>query len=320
MARRRICDFFFLLREISATLNGMRQKSNPFVAKVDVSIANRLKKELEGHGFTLSTPPYTCFSAKKPGVSCTLYQSGKLVVQGKEKDRFIEFFLEPEVLGCFDYRYSRPTVDTTPRIGIDESGKGDLFGPLCIAGLYAKDDAIAELEALGVRDSKDMHDNTIQTVAAKLKKSYHHQIVRINPAKYNTLYTQFRNLNKMLAWGHATAIEALATKTQCHNVIVDQFAAEHVVETALKKKGVAVTLTQRTRAEEDLVVAGASILARDAFLSGIRKLEEEFSITLPKGASKKTVAAAHLFVKKWGREALEYIAKLHFKSLDGIRE
>lgn len=288
--------------------------SSPFVTTIDISLAKKLTSDLQSQGFELSKPEHTVFSAKKKGVSCTLYKSGKLMVQGKEAAEFLEFYLEPEILGSFKYSYGQLDVDTSSRIGIDESGKGDFFGPLCVAGVYADDKCIAKLQSLGVKDSKLMNDATIKKLAGAIKGCCVHRIVKINPKKYNELYDQFKNLNKMLAWGHATAIELLVKETTCRNVIVDQFADERVVLTALKRKDLEVNLTQRHRAEEDLVVAAASILARDAFLEGLSALGQEFGIKLPKGASKLTIEAGRDFVRRHGRELLGNVAKLHFKT------
>jgi ribonuclease HIII len=292
--------------------------SSSFSAKVDLGISQKLIKDLKDQGFELSKPQYTVFAAKKKGLSCTLYESGKLLVQGKEASSFVEFYLEPEILGKFMYSYGHLEIDTTPRIGIDEAGKGDFFGPLCIAGVYASSEGIAQLRELGVKDSKTMSDKIIIKMAQKIKAACPHHIIRINPLKYNELYGKFRNLNHLLAWGHATAIESLHKETQCSNVLVDQFAAEKVVLTALDRKGLKLTVTQRHRAEEDLVVAAASILARQAFLDGLDRLGKEFSITLPKGASLATIKAGAKFALKYGQEALIKVGKLHFKTLDAI--
>ncbi|MFQ5729376.1 MAG: ribonuclease HIII [Waddliaceae bacterium] len=266
-------------------------KPTIFVTKVDLSIANKLIPDLENQGFAISRPQYTVFSAKKKGLSCTLYQSGKLMVQGKETPTFMEFYLEPEVLGTFAYTYADLEIDKNARIGIDEAGKGDFFGPLCIAGVFASGENILKLKELGVRDSKSMSDNTIIKVANTIRKEHPYHVVKINPLKYNELYNKFRNLNHLLAWGHATTIEALVNKTHCSNVLIDQFAAEKVVEAALKRKNLAVNLAQRHRGEEDPVVAAASILARQAFLEGLKKLGSEFSMKLPKGASSIVIEA-----------------------------
>ncbi|MCB1111835.1 MAG: ribonuclease HIII [Chlamydiales bacterium] len=292
--------------------------NGPFVATVDTALAGKMIADLQQQGFEITKPQYTLFTAKKKGVSCTLYQSGKLTVQGKDKSEFIQFYLEPEVLKDFSHSYPALEIDASPRIGIDESGKGDFFGPLCIAGLYAGGDDVAKLQELGVRDSKTLTDATALRVAKKLKESYIHHIVKINPQKYNELYSKFKNLNRLLAWGHATVIEELVKKTQCSNVIVDQFAAEEVVDNALKRKGITLSLQQMHRAEADLVVAAASILARATFLEGLEQLGKKFGILLPKGASKATIEAGREFIRKHGQPAIDQVGKLHFKTLDAI--
>jgi len=295
-----------------------------FVTTINPSLAPKLMKDLQEQGFTLSTPLHTFFSAKKKGVSCTLYTSGKLMVQGKEMRPFIEFYLEPSILQTFSYTYQEvATADTTgldltARIGIDESGKGDFFGPLCVAGVYAEGDTIAKLKQIGVRDSKTLTPPMIAKLAQKIREICSYQIVKINPLKYNELIVQFANLNKLLAWGHATAIEQLTGKTGCTRVIIDQFANEHVVLTALKRKKLSLDITQRHRGEEDLVVAAASILARSTFVESLEQLEKEYGMKLPKGASQQTIAAGKRFVASYGQENLKHVAKLHFKTLDAI--
>lgn len=294
-----------------------------FVTTINASLASKLMQDLQEQGFTLSTPPHTFFAAKKKGVSCTLYTSGKLMVQGKEMRPFIEFYLEPSILKNFSYTYQAVDtdisgLDRTPRIGIDESGKGDFFGPLCIAGVFAGDDAVIKLKQIGVRDSKTLTPLMISKIAEKIRNTCSYQIIKINPLKYNELITQFGNLNKLLAWGHATAIEQLSEKTGCTRIIIDQFANEHVVLTALKRKKLKLDITQRHRGEEDPVVAAASILARHAFVEGLAQLEKQYGVKLPKGASQQTIVAGKRFVEAHGKDNLKQVGKLHFKTLDAI--
>jgi len=302
----------------------------PFVEKIDLSLAGPLKANLVERGCEVARPQYTVFQAKKKGLSVTLYESGKLVVQGKEMQEFIEFYLEPEVLKTFNFTYSAEGApqkgglqkdtpqqqDASPRVGIDESGKGDVFGPLCVGGVFAGGDQIEQLVKLGVVDSKKLTDDRAHKLAAKIKKMVPWHVVRVNPFRYNELYGKFNNLNRFLAWGHATVIEKLAEQTGCKKVIVDQFAAEWVVESALKKKGLEMDLTQRTKAESDVVVAAASILAREAFLTGLAKLSKDWGLTLPKGAGPKVKEAGRRFLSEHGREELGNIAKMHFKTVN----
>jgi ribonuclease HIII len=292
--------------------------SKPFVAQIDIALAAKMRTDLEQKDFSITVPAYTVFSAKSKDVTCTLYLSGKLVVQGKGMMPFIEFYLEPEVLHSFQHSRAELLIDTTPRIGMDESGKGDFFGPLCIAGVFASGPQVQSLLKLGVCDSKALNDATVSKLAPQIEALCPHYSMQILPTRYNTLYSSFGNLNHLLAWGHATVIEHLVTETGCRTVTVDQFAYEHVMLNALKRKQVAVDLTQRHRAEEDVVVAAASILARHSFLKGLQHLSQEYSITLPKGASSAVIAAGKQLVAKHGREALKHVAKMHFKTVDTI--
>lgn len=291
---------------------------NSYVATIDLAFADKLLLHLQQRECEITTPPYTRFSAKKKGLTCTLYESGKLVVQGKECSEFVEFYLEPEILKTFNFRHPLAKMDLAPHIGIDESGKGDFFGPLCVAGVYVQMEGFATLQALGVKDSKSLTDKTITKLAKEIKRHCLYHIVKINPIKYNQIYASFKNLNRLLAWGHATAIEQLVEQSGCQNVIVDQFADEHVVELALKRKNLVVNLTQRHRAEEDLAVAAASILARDAFIDGLHRLGQELGIVLPKGSSQATIAVGQAILKRWGEEKLREICKEHFKTFNII--
>ncbi len=292
----------------------------PFVATLDKAVIPTLKHELEEQGFEFSTPPYTLFAAKKKGLSVTLYTSLKLTVQGKEMAEFIEYFLEPKILGTFHFTHpvAAAELDLTGRIGVDEAGKGDFFGPLCIAAVYAQGDQIIKMKELGIKDSKDLSDTTILKLADIIRKSFLYEVIRIGPSKYNEMYATFGNLNSLLAWGHATAIEKLSERSHCKNVVIDKFAHEQVVIKAVARKKLDITLTQKVRAEEDLVVAAASILARAAFVEAINKLSEDCGFEIPKGASDKVIQAGKKAVATFGRDVLDKLTKKHFKTTDQI--
>lgn len=289
-----------------------------FVATIDLKEAEKLERDLESQGFVLTKAPYAVFQAKKKGVSCTLYKSGKLTVQGKEKDAFITYYLEPNILKTFSYSYPEVELDKTPRIGSDEAGKGDLFGPLSVCALYADTKGVEALAKLGVRDSKQLSDRAIVKLAEAIKKQCAYQLVELLPKQYNSLYSRFKNLNYLLAWAHATAIAKLLERVSCRKVIVDQFAKEHLVETAIKRKNLSIDLIQRHRGEEDIVVAAASILARAAFVKAIDQLSARYDQLLPKGASKNVRDALCLFYKRYGKDDLSSVAKLHFKTIEEV--
>ena len=295
------------------------KKSSCFVANIDLSLADKLKSDLISQGFELSTPTHTLFQGKKQGISLTLYSSGKLTVQGKNKDEFMTFYLEPEILGSLSYSYPTQNLAMHARIGVDEAGKGDFFGPLCIAGMYAQgEEDILKMLSMGVKDSKKLSDTKIIEIAKELKKHFTTSVIRIFPERYNEMYESFKNLNSLLAWGHATVIANLYEKTDCKEAIIDQFASEHVVESALKRKNIPINLTQRTKGEEDPVVAAASILARAAFVEGIEELEKETHLSLPKGVNSDVKKSARKAVGLFGKEILVKIAKLHFKTTQEI--
>jgi ribonuclease HIII len=296
----------------------MKSKSPTFTAKIDINLAGKLQKDLEDQGFEIKSLPYAVFSAQKKGITCVLYESGSLVVQGKDKDDFIEFYLEPEILKSFKYTHPEALVSMTARIGVDEAGKGDFFGPLCVAGLYADEKDIKKLISLNVRDSKKISDNSILDLAEILKKNFQISVIRIFPEKYNELYLKFKNLNSLLAWGHSTVIAQLVEKTSCKEVIIDQFANKSVVESAVKRKKLEIHLEQRTKAEEDPVVAGASILARAAFLKGLEELSSQYNEKFPKGASSLVIEMGKKFVEKHGSSILEKVSKIHFKTKEEI--
>lgn len=295
-------------------------ENSSFTASIDTALCERLKEDLKAQDFEITTPQHTLFSAKKKGVSCTLYKTGKLLVQGKEMGSFIEFYLEPNILKTFTHTYPESDIhtDLTPRIGIDESGKGDFFGPLCVAGVFAEGEGFNNLKKLGVKDSKQLDDTKISKIAPLIQRDFVHHIVKINPPKYNELILKFRNLNKLLAWGHATTIENLYQKTNCLQVTIDQFADEHVVLTALDRKKLDLNVTQRHRGEEDIVVAAASILARYAFIEGLAMLEKKYGQAFPKGASKMTIEAGRKFVDRYGEADLNLVGKTHFKTIKSI--
>jgi len=289
-------------------------KSSCFTAKIDIQLAPKIEEDLKAQGFELTKPPYTLFAAKKKGVSCTLYESGSLTVQGSEMESFIEFYLEPEVLREFRFSHPEAHLDLTPHIGMDEAGKGDFFGPLCIASVYADGEGIKKLQQMGVRDSKRISDESIHKLAKGIRASFSYTVIRLFPLKYNELHRKFKNLNRLLGWAHASALGDLVEKTGCRKALLDKFAEEYVMENAIKQKKINVELEQKIHGEEDLVVAAASILARAGFLEGLAKLSDEYGLELPKGAAKQVIEAGQKLVDKYGNEVLEKVAKTHFKT------
>lgn len=238
----------------------------------------------------------------------------KVIAPKHELKKYISFF--NEFINVNDTR--KADIEGNAIIGTDESGKGDYFGPLVIAGVYADEYMKKELKKLGVDDSKKLKDSHIALLASKIKAVCKYQIVSIGNQKYNELYAKIGNLNKLLAWGHARVIENILNETDCEIALSDQFGNPELIESALMSKGKKIHLEQRPKAEQNIVVAAASILARNEFVERLRRLSDKHNLEFPKGASDKTIEVGKEFVRKHGREKLTAVAKLHFKTTSKI--
>ncbi|GAA5494882.1 ribonuclease HIII [Rubritalea halochordaticola] len=297
---------------------------NSYTAQIKDSDVEKLRRLLDERGFEFGSKPYARFSCKKGKLNVTVYEKGpKVLVQGKETEDFVKFILEPEILG--EARLGNEEVFDPemfqPHIGVDESGKGDFFGPLVIAGVYV-DGAIARaLMDAGVMDSKRISSAArIRKLAGIVKKipGLDYEVIRLKPEKYNELYSKFGNVNRLLAWGHARVIRELAIRQpDCHRALSDQFAREDVLQRALAQQGEAVSrlkLDQRTKGESDVAVAAASILARESFVEWMELASEKGGVELPLGAGAGVKEAAREVIKQHGEGILPKVAKVHFKT------
>jgi ribonuclease HIII len=296
-----------------------------YTGKLTNAQADLLKAALVARDWKPREVPYARFAFESDKCNVVFYESGKLVVQGKGTQEFVEFILEPEILKEVKLGYEtilNPEL-LLPRLGVDESGKGDFFGPLAIAGVYVNESVINAWKEIGIRDSKNISsDKKIAELAEKIRATPGCVVdtVTIGNEAYNRLYAKMKSVNTLLAWGHARVIENLLGKRYQMNpppvkAISDQFAAsKSVIEKALMAQGKELQLVQRHKAEEDIAVAAASILARDEFVKGLAKLEKQFEIKLPKGASAAVDAAAKQFVETRGAGELAKVSKLHFRT------
>ena len=287
--------------------------------------ATQLVAHLQAGPYDLKEVPYARISGAKKDLNVTLYLSGKLVVQGKGTRDFIEFVLEPEILGAATLGYES-TLDPSlldARIGVDESGKGDFFGPLCVAAVYVNKSVLNAWKTVGIRDSKSVgSDAQIAHLNRAIRETPGCQVsvIAIGNEAYNRLHVRHGSVNTVLAWGHARAIENLLERGPLLDpppvrAISDQFASSKTtVERALMTLGKGVELVQRHRAEEDMAVAAASIVARNEYLQRMKNLEKEFSMPLPRGASAAVEEAARKLVERHGSEVLPRVSKMHFRT------
>lgn len=287
------------------------------------------------------------FTSDTEKVSVKQYRSGKLLVQGKMGPLYSAIldavcrtqarltYSTPAPSSAASFAASNSSAASAPSAssassvspfisypyaGIDEAGKGDYFGPLVIAAVWVDEKAEKSLLAAGVRDSKKVSDAKCHELAEAIMGMYpeNYEIVEISPERYNSLYSEMKaegkNLNTLLAWGHARALESLLARLPCQVAVSDKFGDERYIQSKLMDKGRTVKLVQETKAERYMAVAAASILARHRFLSRLKSLSESVGTDLPKGASNLVIEAARNLVDRDGPQVLQRVAKVHFKT------
>ena len=300
------------------------EKSMPknYVCTVNDQQRMQIENYCREHGWQFSDLAYGYWKAAGSKINVAAYKSGKLTVQGASTADFVLYFLEPEVLHTTGFGYDEPAAvlkcePITPHGGIDESGKGDFFGPLVVAGVYTDEEIGAKLAAAGVCDSKLIKsDKKITEIAQKIRSIAPGKfaVVTVGPEAYNRLYGNFGNLNRLLAWGHAKVIEELLERVpECPRMLSDKFGNESLIRNALQTRGRMIKLEQETKAESDVAVAAASILARDGFIRIMAKLSESCGVELPRGAGNNVQAMANEIAAS-DPELLQKISKTHFRT------
>lgn len=292
---------------------------NHYSNKFDKTIEIKLKSFFENDGAAITPQLNAYWRARTARYSAIFYNTGKFLIQGsdvKEIAQRVEEFLDLEKS---DFEDNRQDANIPlRRIGVDESGKGDFFGPLVVAGVLVDESNIELLKKAGVKDCKKVDDKHIYKLAATIKNNCVFSVITINPSKYNELYGKLNNLNLLLAWGHARAIENILEKKECDFALSDKFGDEKLIQNALMKRGAKIHLEQKCKAESDIAVAAASILARAQFLSGISELSVKYGIEIPKGASEKVVQAAKSISDRYSKDELKNATKIHFKTYSQI--
>ena len=292
---------------------------NTFSEKITQKQVEEIKSFLANLGATFDSVQYSVWRAKTSNFQAIYYTSGKLLIQGKDVSDIASKV--NEILGKSSCSEKREEIlmNAEKYIGTDESGKGDFFGPLVVAGVQVNSENKQKFIDLGVKDSKKLDDKKILQLANIIKANAVHSVVVMTPVKYNELYNKFKNLNKLLAWGHARAIENILEKSPCEYALADKFGDESLIKNALMQKGRSIILNQMVRAEADIAVACASVIARAEFVKRMADMEAKYELTMSKGASDKVVQQAKEFVKKYSFERLNEVAKIHFKTTNELR-
>jgi len=297
---------------------------NSYTFQMSEAEQEMVTAELSKTKYTSAVVPHTLMAASIDSCRINLYKSGKLLVQGKGAKDWVEFILEPNILKRVVIGYDEELDPQAfqPHMGIDESGKGDYFGPLVIASAYTNAERVQKLREIGVQDSKRIRsDRKILALAKEIRNILNDEfaLITIGPAAYNRMYEKIGNVNKMLAWGHARAIENLLDKVpDCPRALSDKFGPSNRIKSALMEKGAKIELEQKTKAESDPAVAAASILARAGFVMALKQLEKKQDHILPKGASDLVQKAAQQLIEKKSPSILMETAKCHFKTTDKV--
>jgi len=296
------------------------RKLSTYTLKLDEAQMEKLRSILSGRGWEAFDVAYARFAFRGRDCNVTAYESGKLVVAGKGTEEFVTMTLEPEVTRAPKLGYDEVLHPDWFELhaGLDESGKGDLFGPVVAATVIADKAAIEGWIKAGVKDSKKIADTQIIKLD-KLIRGTHGVAVATclcGMAKYNLIMSRPRaNLNRLLAWQHATALAQALSRKKAPRGLLDQFSKQPLVQRELAKMGIRdFDLQMRTKAEEDPVVAAASVIARAEYVRQIHSLSRQFGAPLQKGAGALVKEQAALIIERFGARLLGNFAKLHFRT------
>ena len=219
-------------------------------------------------------------------------------------------------------------ADALPRgkwAGSDESGKGDFFGPLVVSAVVVDDSTAAKLAAAGVKDCKLLSDKKILELEETIKANViDFSVLELKPKFYNLRYKQVLDqggkLNQLLGFGHVAALsQVLERNADCHAALIDQFTTSTVNVRELSKRFPQCIVKQQPKAESNLAVAAASVLARARFLRTMAELAQAAGeAALPKGGGESATACARRLSAKLGKAELVNYVKLHFANYSRI--
>lgn len=296
------------------------KKITSYTAKLTEEQIRQVRAYCEERAWERFEVGYAHYAFKGPKVNVTAYTSGKVVVAGKDTEEFVVNFLEPDVLKKASLGYDDVLHPDwfESHAGLDESGKGDFFGPVTTACVIADRPAIEAWIKAGVKDSKKIVDTQIMKLDAMIRntRGVVVEVFTWRMEKYNELMRKKgANLNRLLGWQHATGLVRALEQKRVPWGLLDQFSEKPLAQAELKKKGVTdFDLRMRTKAEEDPVVAAASVCARAEFVRTIRTLSDEAGFQIQKGASAAVKKQAHEIIGKFGVAALPRFVKLHFRT------
>ncbi len=250
---------------------------------------------------------YMLYKISRKNLSIIIYNSHKVVFQGKDADIYYEMFKPIDSI-------------LLPQAGSDEVGTGDFFGPVCVCASYVDDKTYSKISSLNLTDSKTLSDEYILETAPILIKNVKHSLLILTNEKYNQVIKS-NNMNEIKAKLHNQAYINLKKKIKKlpELIIVDDFCGEDKYYHYLKDEKTIKNIHFETKAENKyLSVAISSMISRYAFLRKIDELSNRYSLTFPKGASTLVDDFTKTFVEKFGFDELKKVAKMNFKNAGRI--
>lgn len=267
----------------------------------------------------VKTPPYAKWQLRPENCVITCYTSGKTVFQGKDAEVYASPFLSSKT-ETTKKKSSGNGHDIFPQAGSDEVGTGDYFGPVCVCATIVTEEDDVLLRKLGVRDSKQVNDSDIRKIAPQIMKQLTYSLLILPDEKYNEVHQRY-NMNALKSILHNQAYVNLTKKAELPQwKIIDQFTPEKTYYRYLKDEPVVIRgIHFETKAEDKYPAVGAgSIIARYAFLKYMDEMEKEWNMKFQKGAGSKADQCAREFVRKYGKEKLGQVAKLHFRNTEKL--
>lgn len=252
---------------------------------------------------------YSKWALSSPFATVTLYNTNKLVIYGKSAHAL--------------YKILFPVENETDMIaGLDETGKGDYFGPMITACVCSDARELDNLRLLGVKDSKSLKDDKIIYLAKKIleNKNIISSVNVPNMQTYNNLFAEIQNQNSMLSLQHWDCLKRVFGKTNIDMVIIDKYASEENIEKYRPNELKELKVNIAIKAERNTAVAAASIVAKYYQIEAFKKLSQEYKIDLKRGCSKEVMLQAVDLVKRDGKNILGGVAKLHFKTTKEVLE
>lgn len=293
-----------------------------YMNKIDISLADKVKSFLLENGFVVKVRPYTVFRARSSTCTVSLYESGKLLMQGSEVAEVAQKFeaymgLTPTVVNFVN-------AETVSRnysryIGISISGRIDFFGPLVVSGVLITPENKDLFIELGVDAYKKLNDDMIKKIASEIKKFAIYSTVVISPLEYNELYDYHKTSQKISALGHVKVIDDILKKEKCEYAISNKLVDNEFIQELLTENAIDIKVDQFCRGEEDIALSAAFIIARAEFIDRIQTMEKNYGLTILRGSNRNITKCAQIFCDKYGKNRLNEVAKIHFRTVQNLK-